>query len=95
MPFTKFKYDFFVVYSNNQMENIKFYMRDHGKIAVNTFNCDWSIYVLPFTIQYWRKYTPFLRSTENCMLATPAIQKSASSHYLSTFIQESIPLCVK
>jgi len=72
MSFKKLKYDFCLTYSNNQVENIKVDMSDHGTWSKHV-TVHRSICIKPFIIEMLLKLYKFERSTQICMRATPMV----------------------
>jgi len=58
MYFTKLKYDFRLICSNNQVENMKVNMGDHGTWNKH-LTVHQSSYLIPFTLKYCRTYIRF------------------------------------
>jgi hypothetical protein len=68
---------FFLIYSNNQMENIKVDMSDHGAWSKH-LTLHWSICIMPLIIEILPKLCKFERSTQICMHVTPMVQNRVS-----------------
>jgi hypothetical protein len=94
MSFTKLKYDFCLIYPNNQMENIKVDMSDHGTRSKH-LTLHWSICIMPLIIEILPKLYKSEWSAQICMRACESNgPKQSVPHLLPLHCPNQIPLYV-